>query len=107
MRIYAEMELKMKENITKNRKWVIKAAVVFFTVLLLLTFFSNTIMNYSLPQVVTQYIQSGPIASKVRGTGVVAADNPYNVTVNVERKVRLVAVKRGRYCRGRSSSCNV
>ena len=95
MRIYAEMELKMKEKITKNRKWVIKAAVVFFTVLLLLTFFSNTIMNYSLPQVATQYIQSGPIASKVRGTGVVAADNPYNVTVNGERKVRLVAVKEG------------
>lgn len=95
MRIYAEMELKMKEKITKNRKWVIKVAVVFFTVLLLLTFFSNTIMNYSLPQVATQYIQSGPIASKVRGTGVVAADNPYNVTVNGERKVKLVAVKEG------------
>lgn len=85
----------MKEKIIKERKWVIKAAVVFFVVLLLLTFFSNTIMNYSLPQVTTQYVQSGTIASKVRGTGVVAADNPYNVTVNSERKVKLVAVKEG------------
>jgi Multidrug resistance efflux pump len=85
----------MKEKIIKDRKWVIKAAVVFFVVLLLLTFFSNTIMNYSLPQVTTQYVQSGTIASKVRGTGVVAADNPYNVTVNSERKVKLVAVKEG------------
>lgn len=85
----------MKEKIIKDRKWVIKAAVVFFVVLLLLTFFSNTIMNYSLPQVTTQYVQSGTIASKVRGTGVVAADNPYNVTVNSERKVKLVAIKEG------------
>ena len=85
----------MKENIVKNRKWVIKSASVFFVVLLLLTFFSNTIMNYSLPQVATQYIQSGTIASKVRGTGVVAADNPYHVTVNSARKVKLVAVKEG------------
>ena len=29
----------MKEKIIKDRKWVIKAAVVFFVVLLLLTFF--------------------------------------------------------------------
>lgn len=85
----------MKEKIKKNRKWVIKAAVIFFVVLLLLTFFSNTIMNYSLPKVATQYIQSGTIASKVRGSGVVTAANPYNVSVNSEKKVKLVAVKEG------------
>jgi multidrug efflux pump subunit AcrA (membrane-fusion protein) len=84
----------MKENI-KKRKWVIKAAVVFFVILLLLTFFSNTIMNYSLPQVSTQYVQSDTIVSKIRGTGMVTASNPYNVTVTGTRKVKLVAVKEG------------
>lgn len=95
MRTGAEMEIKMTEKIIKNRKWVIKAAIIFFVVLLLLTFFSNTIMNYSLPQVATQYVQPGTIASKVRGSGVVTAANPYYVTVNSEKKVRLVAVKEG------------
>lgn len=78
-----------------NRTWVIKLAAVFFVILLLLTFFSNTIMNYSLPQVATQTIQSGTITSKVRGSGTVTTANPYNVTVSSERKIKIVNVKEG------------
>lgn len=85
----------MREKKAHNRKWVIKFAVIFFVVLLVLTFFSNTIMNYSLPQVGTQSIQSGNIASRVRGQGVLTAPNPYSVIVNSEKKVKLVAVKEG------------
>lgn len=85
----------MKESLKKNRTWVIKLAVVFFVILLLLTFFSNTIMNYSLPQVATQTIQSGTITSKVRGSGTVTTANPYNVTVSSERKIKIVNVKEG------------
>ena len=85
----------MKESLKKNRTWVIKLADVFFVILLLLTFFSNTIMNYSLPQVATQAIQSGTITSKVRGSGTVTTANPYNVTVSSERKIKIVNVKEG------------
>lgn len=85
----------MKESLKKNRTWVIKLATVFFVILLLLTFFSNTIMNYSLPQVATQAIQSGTITSKVRGSGTVTTANPYNVTVSSERKIKIVNVKEG------------
>lgn len=85
----------MKEFLKKNRTWVIKLAAVFFVILLLLTFFSNTIMNYSLPQVATQTIQSGTITSKVRGSGTVTTANPYNVTVSLERKIKIVNVKEG------------
>ncbi len=85
----------MKESLKKNRTWVIKLAAVFFVILLLLTFFSNTIMNYSLPQVATQAIQSGTITSKVRGSGTVTTANPYNVTVSSERKIKIVNVKEG------------
>ena len=52
------------------------AAIVFLTIMLILTFFSNTIMNYSLPEVATQYVQSGSITAKVRGTGNVEATDP-------------------------------
>ena len=34
-----------------RRDWVKNAIIIFLAVLLVLTFFSNTIMNYSLPEV--------------------------------------------------------
>ena len=57
--------------------------------------FSNTIMNYSLPEVATQYVESGTITAKIRGSGVVESGNPYNVEVKESRKVSQVAVKVG------------
>lgn len=71
------------------------AAIVFLTIMLILTFFSNTIMNYSLPEVATQYVQSGTITAKVRGTGNVEATDPYNVMVTDSRVISSVAVKQG------------
>ena len=56
------------ETKPKNREWVKNAAIIFLAVLLVLTFFSNTIMNRSLPEVATEYIQSNAITAKVRGT---------------------------------------
>ena len=38
-----------------RRDWVKNAIIIFLSVLLVLTFFSNTIMNYSLPEVAAQY----------------------------------------------------
>lgn len=79
----------------KKREWVKNAAIVFLTIMLILTFFSNTIMNYSLPEVATQYVQSGSITAKVRGTGNVEATDPYNVVVKESRVISSVAVKQG------------
>ena len=85
----------MKENGTKRRDWVKNAAIVFLTVMLLLTFFSQTIMNYSLPEVATQYVQSGSITAKIRGSGTVESGDPYEVKVTETRKVASVAVRAG------------
>lgn len=86
----------MNENAqTKKREWVKNAAIIFLTVMLLLTFFSNTIMNYSLPEVATRYVQRGTITAKVRGTGNVEATDPYNVMVKESRVISSVAVKQG------------
>ena len=63
------MEMKVK-----NRAWVKNAVIVFLVILLILTFFSNTIMNRSLPEVATQYVSGGSITARVRGTGTVTAD---------------------------------
>lgn len=88
----------MNENVTsKRREWVKNAAIIFLSVMLILTFFSNTIMNYSLPEVATKYVEPGTITAKVRGTGNVEATDPYNVMVTESRVISAVAVQQGDY----------
>lgn len=84
-----------QEEGRKRKDWVKNAAIVFLTIMLALTFFSNTIMNYSLPEVATQYVESGTITAKVRGTGNVEAADPYNVVAKESRVISSVAVKQG------------
>ena len=85
----------MNENGRKRREWVKSVAIVFLSVLLVLTFFSNTIMNYSLPEVAAQYIQSGTITAKIRGNGIIESGDPYNVKIAGTRKVESVEVHEG------------
>lgn len=85
----------MNENGKRKREWVKTAAIVFLSVMLVLTFFSNTFMNYSLPEVATQYVQSGTITARIRGTGVIESGDPYEVKVTESRKVSSVAVRVG------------
>lgn len=82
-------------NPSKRREWVKNAAIIFLSIMLVLTFFSNTIMNYSLPEVATEYVQSGTITAKVRGTGNLEATDPYSVVVKESRKIESVNVKNG------------
>lgn len=71
------------------------AAIIFLSVMLVLTFFSNTFMNYSLPEVAAQYVQSGTITAKIRGTGTVESGDPYNVKISETRTISSVLVKTG------------
>ena len=79
----------------KRREWVKNAAIIFLSVMLVLTFFSNTFMNYSLPEVAAQYVQSGTITAKIRGTGTVESGEPYNVKISETRTISSVLVKTG------------
>ena len=84
------------ERPRKSRKDIIKdITIAFLAILLLLTFFSNTIMNYSLPEVAIQQIQDGTISPVIRGTGTVEAKDPYEVKVSQERVIKSVAVEVG------------
>lgn len=79
----------------KNREWVKNAAIIFLAVLLVLTFFSNTIMNRSLPEVATAGVTDGSIVAKVRGSGTVKANGSHNVKTTQTREIRSVMVKVG------------
>ena len=79
----------------RNRDWVKNAAIIFLVVILVLTFFSNTIMNRTLPEVATQEVTSGSIVARVRGTGTVQANSNTQVKMDRNRVIRSVLVKVG------------
>ena len=79
----------------KKRAWVKNAVIVFLLILLVLTFFSNTIMNRSLPEVATKNVVEGPITARVRGTGVVAAAGSSEVKAESTRTIQSVMVRAG------------
>ncbi len=96
----------MVKDSASRRAWIKNVAIIFLVVLLLLTFFSNTILNYTLPEVSAQYAQYGTISSAVKVDGTVKANASYNVIFESEqaeatdgtvqsRKVTSVYVKEG------------
>lgn len=96
----------MSRDSESRRAWIKNAAIIFLVILLLLTFFSNTILNYTLPEVSAQYAQYGTIAASVKVTGTVKANESYNVMYEADqaeaengtiqsRKVVSVYVKEG------------
>ena len=80
---------------SRRKDWIKNIAIIFLSIMLILTFFSNTIMNYSLPQVATQYVQQGDISPKVRGTGTAEVQDPYPVSVPNARTISAVNVRVG------------
>lgn len=83
------------EQDKRKRELIKTIAIVFLVIMLVLTFFSNTIMNHSLPEVSSQYVQPGSINAKIRGSGTVSANESYEVKINQTRKIKSVFVKVG------------
>ncbi|MCD7752187.1 MAG: HlyD family secretion protein [Lachnospiraceae bacterium] len=77
---------------TKRRDWIKNAVIVFLIIMLLLTFFSNTIMNYSLPEVSAEYTTSSTITTKIRGTGTVEASDTWEVYTEAGEALKVVSV---------------
>ena len=79
-----------------SRKEVIKnIAIIFLSIMLLLTLFSNTIMNYSLPQVSTVYATNGNVSEQVKGSGTVEYAQKFEVKLDTTREIEAVHVKKG------------
>lgn len=86
----------MKEDTVKNKKVKIRNILIcFMGAMLLLTLFSNTIINLSLPQVTVTKIKSGTIYTKVRGSGKVEAVHNYEIKAEDSRKIKQIYVTGG------------
>ncbi len=83
------------ENKTTRKDIIKNIAIVFLAVLLVLTFFSNTIMNYSLPQVSAVYVSQGTISEQIRGSGTIEPAESYEVKFEQTREIESVLVKAG------------
>lgn len=85
----------MNKDVTKRRSTIKNIAIIFLAVMLVLTFFSNTILNYSLPEVAVQYPMYGTISSRIRGQGTVTANQTYQVYFDESRIIQSVEARRG------------
>lgn len=85
-----------KHNPLKRRDVIKTVLIIFLAVLLVLTFFSNTIMNKSLSQISTERTSSGKLTERLRGSGMVASNQSYGVTVDGNKTVDTVMVKAGK-----------
>lgn len=95
----------MNKDSASRRAWIKNFAIIFLVILLLLTFFSNTILNHSLPEVSAQYAQYATLSTAVKVNGTVKANESYRVIFEEDqeesmpqsRKVLSVFVKEGNY----------
>jgi hypothetical protein len=78
-----------------NRKEKIKnAAIIFLVVMLILTLFSNRIMNWSLPEVAVQYPSNQAISQQITGSGIVTAADTYQVKTGSVKRITGVFVQK-------------
>lgn len=80
----------------KKRETIKTLLIIFLIILLIFTFFSNTILNKSLPEVATEVCKSGSLTEKFRGSGIIEANQYYEVIVNENKKVDTVNIKSGK-----------
>lgn len=85
----------MNETTNKRKERIKTILIIFLALMLVLTFFSNTIQNFSLPIVAAQYAGYGTITEAVRCSGIVTANQNYDVTAEGNRTVESVEIKPG------------
>lgn len=78
-----------------RKKVIGKAIIIFFSVMLLLTFFSNTINNFSLPKVICEKPSRGSLIKDITGTGTVRARKVHEKYVQSNMRVNELKVRAG------------
>lgn len=93
-RLLAEDE-KYKNPAARKKDIIKTVLIIFLAAMLVLTFFSNTIMNKSLAEISTESATSGKLTERIRGKGVVESNQAYNVTIDSNMVIERIHVKAG------------
>ncbi len=86
---------KSKMSPEKKRDIIKNVIIIFLVIMLVLTFFSNTIMNKSLPEITTETISSGKLTECIRDRGVVESNQTYEVMVDGNKVIEKIHIKTG------------
>lgn len=79
----------------RKREIIKTLIIIFLAAMLILTFFSNTIMNRSLSEITTETATSGKLTERVRGSGMVESNQSYEVTVDGNKIIDTINIKSG------------
>jgi len=83
------------DKAARKREIIKTLLIIFLIALLLLTFFSNTIMNRALAEITTSQVTSGKLTERIRATGIVEAEQAYEVKTDENRTVAKINIKAG------------
>lgn len=81
--------------INSKKRTIAVIAACFFSVVLILTFFSNTIQNASLPEITAQYVTSGKVYERISGSGIAEADKTLNIYPKCSGVIAEISVRIG------------
>lgn len=84
-----------RKNPARKREIIKNILIVFLVIMLILTFFSNTIMNRSLAEISTDTVTDGTLTERVRGSGVAEVNQAYEIKLDDNRIVDTVFIREG------------
>ena len=93
--ILAERGEKEEKSPAKRRELIKTLIIVFLALMLVLTFFSNTIMNKSLAEISSEQVAAGKLTERIRDTGTVESNQSYEVKTDANRVIEKIHVKQG------------
>ena len=93
--ILAERGAAETSSPARRRELIKTLIIVFLVIMLILTFFSNTIMNKSLAEVSTEAANAGKLVERISRTGVVESNQSYDVTVDSSKTIKKIHIKVG------------
>jgi multidrug efflux pump subunit AcrA (membrane-fusion protein) len=87
--------LQVDANVSHKKKIIRNAAIIFITLLVLLTFFSKTINNFLLPEVECTNLTSGTLTKEVTSQGEILPLNTETINSYGTWKITAIKVKEG------------
>ena len=93
--ILAEKDEKERMSPARRRELIKTLIIIFLAIMLVLTFFSNTIMNKSLAEISTESVSSGKLVERIKQSSCVESNQSYEVMIDGNRTIEKIHIKIG------------
>ncbi|MCT4563920.1 MAG: hypothetical protein N4A68_06315 [Maledivibacter sp.] len=89
------MEYYEKNNDVRRQKIIRKVIIIFFSSMLIITFFSKTVQNLSLPNVIVSQPHSGILTYEMSGFGTIVPEEALKIYTSTTKKIKKLEVEIG------------